>query len=130
MNNKNTLFKGLQHIGIPTADMDKTIAFYELFGFRKIWSSFNSPTDQVAFLECGSCVIETYYAEKPALLNGAVDHIAMDVSDIEKAYEYALSNDYEALEKQITFLPFFDNGVRYFTILGPNHEKLEFNQKL
>ena len=27
-------------------------------------------------------------------------------------------------------LPFFDKGVRYFTIEGPNKEKIEFNQKL
>ena len=27
-------------------------------------------------------------------------------------------------------LPFWDNGVKYFTILGPNREKLEFNQYL
>ena len=27
-------------------------------------------------------------------------------------------------------LPFWENGVKYFTILGPNREKLEFNQYL
>ena len=26
-------------------------------------------------------------------------------------------------------LPFWERGVKYFTILGPNHEKLEFNQR-
>ena len=27
-------------------------------------------------------------------------------------------------------LPFFENGVAWFTILGPNNEKVEFNQFL
>ena len=33
MNDSGKLFLGLQHIGIPTADLEKTIAFYEQFGF-------------------------------------------------------------------------------------------------
>lgn len=126
----NKLFLGLQHIGLPTSDIDKTIAFYEQFGFSVQWRKNSSENDRVAFLSCGSCVIETYLAESPAMANGAVDHIAMDVSDIDKVYNYVLSLGYCALENQITFLPFFENGVKYFTILGVNHEKLEFNQKL
>ena len=27
-------FKGLQHIGIPTNDMDKTVEFYKKIGFE------------------------------------------------------------------------------------------------
>ena len=30
----------------------------------------------------------------------------------------------------IHFLPFWDNGVRFFTIEGPNKEKIEFSQYL
>ncbi|MDD3337540.1 MAG: VOC family protein [Lachnospiraceae bacterium] len=124
------LFTGLQHIGVPTSDVDKTISFYETFGFEVEWSKGTAPEDKVAFLKCGSFVIETYYSEAPALANGAIDHMAMDVSDIDAAYEYAASKGYPSLEGKITFLPFFANGVKFFTIQGPNMEKLEFNQKL
>lgn len=127
---KTQLFMGIQHIGLPTKDVAKTIAFYETFGFQVEWSKDNGPADHVAFLKCGCFVIETYYAEKPALINGAIDHMAMDVSDVEAAYKYAESKGYPSLEGKITFLPFFENGVRFFTIEGPNKEKLEFNQKL
>lgn len=130
MSNADSLFLGLQHIGLPTADLEKTIAFYERFGFHVDWSHDSGPNDKVAFLRCESCVIETYLTEHPALANGAVDHIAIDVSDIQKAYTHALSLGYEALEQKITFLPFFEHGVKYFTILGVNNEKIEFNQKL
>ena len=30
------LCKGLQHVGIPTADLQKTLAFYESLGFEKM----------------------------------------------------------------------------------------------
>ncbi len=130
MKEADSLFLGLQHIGIPTADLEKTIAFYHQFGFEIQWSKDSSETDKVAFLRCGSCVIETYLTKEPAIINGAVDHIAIDVSDINKAYDYAASLGYTAIENQITYLPFFSNGVKYFTIKGVNGEKIEFNQKL
>ena len=31
------LCKGLQHVGIPTADLQKTLAFYESLGFEKAY---------------------------------------------------------------------------------------------
>ena len=35
-----------------------------------------------------------------------------------------------AMQDEIHFLPFWDNGVRFFTIKGPNEEKIEFSQFL
>jgi len=83
----------------------------------------------VCFLKNGSCMIEAYYVEKPAMANGAVDHIALNVTDLDAMYEYATAKGYESIEGP-NFLPFYENGVRYFIVLGPNHEKLEFNQRL
>ena len=34
------------------------------------------------------------------------------------------------LQDEIHFLPFWDKGVRFFTIKGPNEEKIEFSQFL
>lgn len=120
---------GLQHIGVPTKDMEKTIEFYETFGFTIDWRTKEGDKDNVCFLKNGSCVIEAYVVEESAMKNGAVDHIAMNVTDLDTMYEYATSKGYESIEGP-NFLPFYANGVRYFIILGPNHEKLEFNQKL
>ena len=130
MENVNNKILGLQHIGLPTADVQKTVDFYTLFGFEIEWERLDPPAERVAFLKNGSCVIETYCCTEPAMANGAVDHISLDVSDIEAVFEYAHINGYASLEGKITDLPFYSKGVRYFTILGPNHEKLEFNQKL
>lgn len=130
MNDADTQFLGLQHIGLPTANIDETIAFYKQFGFQLEWHHESSESDKVAFLRCGSCVIETYLTDRPAMATGAVDHIAIDVSDIDKVYAYVSGLGYAAIEQKITYLPFFEHGVKYFTILGVNNEKVEFNQKL
>lgn len=34
------------------------------------------------------------------------------------------------LDAEIQFLPFWENGVRFFTIVGSNKEKIEFSQYL
>lgn len=120
---------GLQHIGLPTNNIEKTIEFFQTFGFTIDWRSEKPEDSYVCFLKNGSCMIEAYYTENPAMENGAVDHIALNVTDLDAMYEYAKSKGYESIEGP-NFLPFYENGVRYFIILGPNHEKLEFNQKL
>ena len=67
---------------------------------------------------------------KAAGVPGAIEHIALDVNDIEAAYAEIRSRGFEELEDGIQFLPFWERGVRYFTIMGPEGEKVEFNQKL
>ena len=116
---------GIQHLGLPTEDLQKTIDFYHGLGFDTIWTDGN-----VAFLELGTMVIETYKFDCSAKVNGALDHIALNVKDIEAAWRDAQACGYETEDKDINFLPFFENGVRFFTIIGPNREKVEFNQKL
>lgn len=116
---------GIQHLGLPTADIAATIAFYQNLGFEVIWEN-----GEVAFLRLGNLVIETYTADAPALKNGAIDHVALNVKDIEAAWRDAQACGYETEDTQINFLPFFENGVKFFTIIGPNREKVEFNQIL
>jgi hypothetical protein len=74
--------------------------------------------------------VELYEDGKAAMKNGAVDHVALDVTDIEKAFELVKAGGYELLDREIQSLPFWERGVRFFTIVGPNHEKIEFSQRL
>ena len=118
---------GLQHIGIPTNDLNQTIDFYQSLGFELAHRTANGD-EQVAFLRLGELTIETYQNFKAAKINGAVDHIAINVTDVDEARRIADSMGLEVIEEGQ--LPFWENGVKYFTILGPNREKLEFNQYL
>jgi len=121
------LATGVQHIGVPTNDIAKTIEFYEKLGFVNVHQKDNSG-EMVAFLKLGDLVIETYQNGKAVGTAGAVDHIAINVTDVDEARRIADEMGLEVIEAGQ--LPFWSNGVKYFTVLGPNREKIEFNQYL
>ncbi len=123
------LILGLQHIGIPTHSLQKTVEFYQSLGFSVIHAPEHNKK-RVAFLKLGDVVIEAYENEAVALREGAIDHIALNVTDIQATYREVRSLGYKELENGIQTLPFFTKGVSYFTILGPNAEKVEFSQYL
>ncbi|MBR7189460.1 MAG: VOC family protein [Clostridia bacterium] len=120
------LATGLQHIGVPTNDIEATVAFYTALGFEVIFRADNNG-ELVAFMQLGDLVIETYQNFKAVGTAGAVDHIAINVTDVDEARRIADAMHLEVIEEGA--LPFFERGVKYFTILGPNREKLEFNQR-
>lgn len=125
------LLKGVQHLGVPTNDLERTIRFYERLGFEVALRTLNEKTDEkVAFLRHGNLMIETYENHQATMKDGAIDHIAIDVTDIEKCYKIANELRLDVLDDGIQFLPFWENGVKFFTVRGPNNEKVEFNQQL
>lgn len=122
---------GIQHIGIPTNDIEKTIAFYKELGFETALQTINKEADEkVAFLKLKTLVIETYENKAAKFESGAIDHVAIDVNDIEEVYQYISEKKLNTTNDTIHFLPFWKNGVRFFTIEGPNMEKIEFSQCL
>ena len=48
----------------------------------------------------------------------------------EEMYKKICENGYEVITDGIEQLPFWDNGVKFFMIKGPNEERIEFCQKL
>ena len=121
---------GLQHIGIPTGDIEATIAFYESLGFKKTYETRNENV-RVVFLELKGVVIETYESEAPVGKTGAIDHITLDVTDIDAVFELAKQKGYTLTEGGgINFLPFWDNGIKYIMLEGPNKERVELTQIL
>ena len=122
---------GLQHIGVPTGDMDATFHFYHALGFETIFETVNAEAGgRVNFFKLGDLVIETYEVTDPAKAPGAVDHIAINVKDIEEAFRFVNEAGLNNTNDIIHSLPFFENGVKFFTIEGANKEKVEFNQFL
>lgn len=125
------LTTGLQHVGIPTQNISQTIAFYVGLGFKISLKTRNEATgEDVCFLRLKNLCIEVWQTKAVAGKPGAIDHIALDVTDIEDAFQQVSASGYHVLDEKIQFLPFWQNGVRFFTILGPNSEKLEFSQML
>lgn len=122
---------GLQHVGLPTNDLKATIAFYEGLGFETVYQVRNEAAgEDVAFLRLKNLTIEAYENGQAAMKSGAIDHIAIDVSDVEAAYRLAQEQGYQIVSNGVEFLPFWQKGVKFFILLGPNQERVEFNQYL
>ena len=115
---------GVQHIGIPTNNIEETINFYQTLGFTTALRTING-TEEVAFLQLHNLVIETYQNRQSAMAYGAIDHIAID-----ELFKVVQRAGLKMLDTKVNGLPFWENGVKFFTIEGPNKEKIEFCEKL
>lgn len=120
---------GVQHIGIPTNDIAKTRQFFLSLGFTEAYSTVNDG-QQVLFLQLGDLMVETWQNGKAAMQVGAIDHISIDVKHVDDLLPLVRTAGYEPLEGHICQLPYWKRGVRFFTIMGPNKEKIEFCEKL
>lgn len=122
---------GIQHLGLPTKDLAKTVDFYTGLGFETALDIGNPERGtRVVFLRFQNLTIETYETSAAAGCTGAIAHVAVDVKDVEAAFEAAKAGGYKLLDSEIRSLPFWENGVRFFNIKGPNAEIIEFSQIL
>ena len=121
---------GIQHVGIPTNDMQKSIRFYKELGFEVVWQTINEQNgESVVFLHLGNLIMEIYESQQAAMKTGAIDHIALDVTDIDSIFSMVKDAGFQCLDEHVQFLPFWKHGVRFFTIIGPNKDKIEFCEK-
>ncbi len=130
---------GIQHLGIPVSDLDRSVKFYESLGFKRVLSSEVIEKEgnvQVAMMQHNNAIIELYQLygteleELKSRTDGHIDHIAFNVKDIDKAFEEIKAAGFETIEDKPVFLDFWKNGCKYFAIRGPEGEKLEFNEIL
>ena len=119
---------GIQHIGLPTNDMEATMAFYKKLGFELVHEK--TVDCRVCFLQMQNLVIETYENKQAVLKPGAIDHIAIDCTNIEAAFAEAKKLGLQFAGDTIESLPFWKNGVRFFKVIGPNAELVEYCQIL
>lgn len=129
----------IQHIGIPVTDLDRSKNFYAHLGFLPVMeANFIYQGDQgtCVMVERDGITLELYQLP-PAQLeeirrrrDGHVDHVAFEVTDVEDTFHYLKENGYKVLEAAPVYLPFWQNGCKYFNIEGPDGERLEFNQIL
>lgn len=117
---------GIQHIGIPTAEVQKTIDFYKGLGFSLATRHDINGRD-FAFMQLGNLLIEVIpTTDTPAMCNGAVDHFCLDVKNIDTLYQRVKDAGYTLLSDSVNSIGFWNNGAKYFFIQGSNNEKIEF----
>lgn len=122
---------GVQHVGIPAEDLAATCKFYEELGFENVHQAeFGEGPQHVCFLKFQNLVLECYDEKNPVKKAGAIDHFAINCTDIDGAYKFALEKGYKVVSDGIEALPFWEKGIRFFIIEGPNKERVEIDQIL
>ncbi len=129
----------IQHVGIPVTNLELSVVFYKRLGFENVMSSLfthNGQEGKVRMMKSGDIILELYLMPEEDLKeirerkNGHIDHIAFDVNNIDETFEYLKNNAFDLIEESPVFLPFWNNGCKYFFVTGPDGERLEFNQIL
>jgi catechol 2,3-dioxygenase-like lactoylglutathione lyase family enzyme len=132
-------FNNIQHIGIPVTDLENSKCFYKKLGFTDVMSRtfpYNRQTGHASMMKRSRTIIELYQFPENELdgirrlKDGHINHIAFDVSDIDKAFRELKEAGFAVIEEAPIFLDFWEKGCKYFTVLGPEGERLEFNQIL
>jgi catechol 2,3-dioxygenase-like lactoylglutathione lyase family enzyme len=132
-------FTGLQHIGIPVTDLQQSVQFYMKLGFDNVMEgtfAHNNETGNVRMMKRGEAIVELFMMPESELAeirnrkDGHIDHLAFNVVDIDKAYSELKNSGFQISEKEPVSLTFWKKGCKYFTVIGPDNEKLEFNQIL
>ncbi|WP_343209730.1 VOC family protein [Anaerolentibacter hominis] len=123
---------GLAHIGIPTNDMAATEEFYTSLGFTVALETENPDTGvKIKFFQVGDLLLEFYENHMATGTYGAINHIAVNVTDASAALEeMKAAGCYTLINTELQFRPYWDNGCQFFNVEGPNKEILEFNQLL
>ncbi|MDR3540645.1 MAG: VOC family protein [Desulfosporosinus sp.] len=122
----NSLFTGVEHIGIKVLELEKTIQFYiEVLGF-KLLKRIKPGDVELVFLELGGTIVELVEViDGHRLEDGVVNHLALRVSDIFKAIEHLQSHQVELSSTEPMAL---EEGQYNFFFRGPSGERLELYQ--
>lgn len=135
----NLSIKALQHVGIPVTNLKTSEAFYNKLGFA---IAMDAPFDHEGehghciMMKRGTIVLELYQMPEKLISeiknrkDGHIDHIAFDVENIDEAFSILRENGFQMVETSPVFLKFWSDGCKYFNVIGPDGERLEFNQIL
>jgi lactoylglutathione lyase len=135
----NLKLNHIQHVGLPVTNLKLSEAFYRRLGFANVMASgfdCHGGRGSVAMMRRGEMILELYQMPEGQLQeirnrkDGHIDHIAFDVDSIDEAFAVLRSEAFTIVEDAPVFLPFWNKGCRYFNVLGPDGERLEFNQIL
>jgi catechol 2,3-dioxygenase-like lactoylglutathione lyase family enzyme len=129
----------IQHVGLPVTNLEASEAFYKELGFSNVMTSefeHQGARGAVAMMRNGPVTLELYQMPEAQLQeirgrsDGRIDHVAFDVDDIDATFASLKNASFAIVEPAPVRLPFWKKGCRYFNVLGPDGERLEFNQIL
>ena len=122
----------LGHIGLGSNDIEATVKWYvEELGFDLIGDFFSPAGEPIKFLKSGDIIYEVFQPIGGAVAPGKIDHFGFHSDDIEADYRFCVEKGYAFEAEGIQELPtVWERGARYFKILSPTGEAVEFCQIL
>lgn len=127
------MIKGLAHIGVFVKDLEVSKKFYrDVLGFDLPCSMKNDLDGaKVCFARRGDIHIELVefpeYTEKK---DGFIDHIAMEVDDIDAAKKELEAKGIVFEMDEPVYLADVYDGCKYLLFRGPDGEHLEIDQMM
>ena len=128
--------QNLDHIGVFSSDLDRSVRFYcENLGFslksRQQGTRADGSTFWMAFIANGSCEIELVEPPKGyEAKDGTVCHIALSADDADAAFRFLKARGVNVEWDAPRTEDFFRLGLKHFFFRGPDNERLEICQKL
>jgi lactoylglutathione lyase len=138
MKNLKENFRGLAHICVFTANMNKSLHFYEdALCFEKTYETLvrdnNMGDTKYVLIKNGNLVIELLQPTNPENIHenvkGTFDHIAIEVKNLYLVVD-DLKNKKIKFNSEVFLLPDLLNGCRGVFISGPNGEWIELFEYL
>lgn len=121
---------GIGHIGIPTSDIENAKIFYQGLGFKIEGTEYLSNRDQhVVFLSLGGTMLEIYEEKITCSSEGPINHIAIDIVDADGLFKEISQAGYNIVAPGIEELPFWNSGIKFFKIIGPDSVVIEFCER-
>ena len=122
----------MDHIGLGVNDIESSVKWYmDVLGFELI-GAFETPDGVPArFLKSGDLVYEIFQPIGGVSAPGKIDHFSFVSTDIEADYAYCIEQGYSFEKEGIQCIPtFWEKGIKYFKIMSPTGEPVEFCQVL
>ena len=124
--------EALHHVGLPTANMKATVEFYGSLGGKVVFEKDDVEAGQpiqVKHINFHGVLLECYERTETAQCPGAVDHLAFKVHDIDEMYALCKEKGFTLFEDcadAIGHSTYWPKGTRWFIVIGPNAEMIEF----
>lgn len=84
--------------------------------------------NQVVFMSYAHLTLEIWTGDGAVKKTGAINHLSLNTSDADAAYKAAKAAGFTMKETEVQHLDFWDHGIKFFNIEGPNAETIEFCQ--
>ena len=122
----------MDHIGLAVTDLNAAAKWYmDVLGFERIGAFVAPDGTPVNFLKSGDLVYEIYQPAGGVAAPGKIDHFSFISTDIEADYAYCVQQGYTFEAEGIQSIPtFWEKGIKYFKIMSPTGEPIEFCQVL